>query len=175
MKKHIIITFAILAVVIGLFSAIASIQHKDAVFPAMTEKDISLIEAFIREMNLLHELQYESNADFNYQHAKLNAAYNDIESLGSENYPVMFFIRSQAANVKWNYWISHSKLDQGQSVRYDKYWREEYDKAKKNASSSRELLLNIYNFYKNGGVTIPESNKFLIDNGLAKEPNHSSK
>jgi hypothetical protein len=156
-----VVAMVIITIVLGLIVFVLKDAGK---LPALSEKDVKLIEAFVHEMNLLVELQRENEITFKYQLAKLDAAYSDLSSLGSSNYP-MLIMQSIALNVSLSYSIANIVWNSGRFEKYD----EERDKA----SKFRELFLKAYHFYK-PGVTIPESNKFLLDNGLAESPKNDS-
>ncbi|MFA5385719.1 MAG: hypothetical protein WC364_13880 [Eubacteriales bacterium] len=162
MKKH-IIGIALLIILLGTCILFGLAQkNNESSIPPLSDKDIKLIEEFIYEMNLLDGLKLANNAEFNYQYAKFQAAYNNIVSLCSDSVSI-FYLRAQAIAIEINYLSSHRLWEY-----YDKDKDKELDEALNRVSESRELFIKMYTFYKDG-VTISESNKFLIDNGLVQK------
>jgi len=128
-------------------------NEKFVQFPALSEKDVKLIEEFIHEMNLLVELQRADSETFKYQLAKLDAAYSDLSDLGSDN-DSMAIMRILAMDVSLSYSLAHTYWD---SSRF-----EEYKKSRNDASQSRENFLEVYHMLVRG-TTVLEVNKFLED------------
>jgi hypothetical protein len=164
MKKHIIITCCIFAVA-GLFSTIAFIQSKPERFPVLSEKDVSLIETFIHEMNLLYNIVLTSSNDFTDDYIKFKTSYDDLNNLKGDSVP-MFYMSVQAMNIKFDFSsVNHSTRNS----------LKDYEQALKQLSNDRNVFLKMYQLYKNG-VSITESNKFLTDNGLTESnTSYSSK
>jgi len=128
--------------------------------PALSEKDVKLIEVFIHEMNLLVELQRTDSRTFKSQLAKLDAAYSDLSDLGTDNYS-MLIMRSIALKVSLSYSLAHTYWDSSE------FEKEKYEKSRNEASQSREDFIEAYHILRRGTTAI-EFNKFLVDKGYAR-------
>jgi hypothetical protein len=96
------VVFALVALIVVLLCLVNYTQKKNQIYPALSERDIKLIEAFTHEMNLLNEVMFSDKTIFEAQLAKLEAALSDLTDLGSHN-ASMSKMGMAAIDVSLNY------------------------------------------------------------------------
>jgi hypothetical protein len=111
-------------------------------YPAFNEKDTNLIEAFIREMNLLDALEFSDRQIFDTQLARVHAAQQNIEDLGSSNRS-MLPIRFLAITIPTEYSIA---------------MLEPSSNSIKKARNGRDHFIKTYHILQHGATYLEVSN-----------------
>jgi hypothetical protein len=122
---------ALLVLAVSLFYLVNYIHKKDQ----LGEKDVKLLEAFVREMNLLNEVKLTDERADETQRVKFNAAYHDLSDLGSSNHS-MIKMSGLAFDVWIKYDFAHHSWEMGEL--------EEYKKKENDASKSRENFVKAF-------------------------------
>jgi hypothetical protein len=152
MKKKVSVLLICFILLISFVLIFAVREFKEKItFPifqssSLSEKDVNLIEEFVKEMNLLNAILYsDDNRAFEAQLAKVKAAGNNLSDLGSsETRMSIMFCKAMDVERSYEYILLYSN---------EKGHRQEYKSSLENASQSHRNFLELYQMIKRGATS----------------------